>query len=220
MAHYGYWMSRTGRYHRIQEHGRAIIAKPRRYGLDPEFVQNLVGPDGVQYNPQEGDVGSIRHDLYVAAMKNGWVRIRGGSGYWSVQFFGNAKRVVRNLLEKFLPEEAGYAGTVSVNDLSVNRSREMTFQELQEAYDNDEFTDTVGSGSQAKEKAHQRPSSAPSGDAEKITTSAQRDFVDAQGDQGVRDAIRKRLERRAGFATEHIHESVQHAMKEMGIIKS
>ncbi|TVR41059.1 MAG: hypothetical protein EA402_13285 [Planctomycetota bacterium] len=115
---YGFWMNRRGRLVPILEHGRAIIAHPRRYGLTKAQVAAIVGSEGEAYNPQDRAPTSPRGRLYRLVMDAGWVRIRGGLSGWSIQFAGDSAQVARLLLRHLAPEYWGPASALRFEDLA------------------------------------------------------------------------------------------------------
>ena len=119
---YGFWMNRRGRLLPIIEHGRAIIEKPRRFGLTRAQVVAIVGIDAVAYNPQDRAPDSPRGRLYRLVMDGGWVRLRGGLSGWSIQFAGNAPRVARNLMRRVAEEYWGTYTSIHFEDLESGSS--------------------------------------------------------------------------------------------------
>lgn len=124
-------MNRRGQYHLIEDHGRAIIANPRRYGLTAVWVHTIAGDQAQAYDPHATDPESVRGQLLQAAMANDWIRIRGGSGRWSVQFIGDLLPVAQALNKAFLDEEAGTVGALTLQDLRGEQHWQLTLSELQ-----------------------------------------------------------------------------------------
>lgn len=179
----GYWLPVKGRAIYTEEHGSTVMEKPQLFGLTKESIVKILG--GKAYSFNDTDMDSGRGRLLIAAMKNGWVRIRGGGANISVQYFGNGQQAMKRAY-KHLEKDAGPFTNISISDLSNGFSATLPFKDLDEAIDDGMF-DTATTYNDEEASAE-----APVDDNQiRVPNTANRD-------QSVRNALRTRLERRIG----------------------
>lgn len=180
---YGYWLPLSGKAIKTNEHGSSVIEKPERFGLTRKDIDKLLA--GTHYGTQDTSKESGRAKVLIAAMKNGWIRIRGSGPQWSVQFYGNPAKAVKKAA-KFLENEAGMFSNISVSDLGSGVSTSMSLKDLEQAVADGQFDVAT---TQDEEAAASGDETAK--DKIRVPNTANRD-------QSVRSALRSRLERRLG----------------------
>ena len=92
--------------------------------------------DKAPYNPISNKAESSRGILLKKAFENGWVRIRGNS----IQFSGNKKSVVENILY-FFKDIFGPMSYINLDDFSTGQTWSGNFNNLKTSYDDGEFSD-------------------------------------------------------------------------------
>lgn len=118
----GWWVNgRTGRGHHVSEHGMDLAAKPEQYGLTPEEVQKLTKAKG--YNAGDTDPEGGRGLLLKAAMRHGWVRVRGYQGKYAIQTFGNLASLLPKTLTFLRKAGVHMNSEILLSDLSSGFSQ-------------------------------------------------------------------------------------------------
>lgn len=179
----GYWLSLKGRTIPTAEHGSTVMEKPQLFGLNKGQVDKILGGEPYRFSDTGKDSGRGR--LLIAAMKNGWVRIRGGGLNISVQYWGNGTKAMKRAY-RYLEEEAGPYSNISISDLASGFSTSVPFKDLEDAIQDGMFD--VGE-TETEETAA-------------VDDQTQKDGIqvprDATRDTSVRAGIRQRLERSIG----------------------
>jgi hypothetical protein len=102
MSFAGWWYNpKTNEGKHVAEHWTEVQYSPEVFGLTAGEVEKMIG--GQKYNPGDTSQESVRGKLIIAAMKNGWVRVRGWKGQYHVQLFGNAASKLPKVM-KFLKQ--------------------------------------------------------------------------------------------------------------------
>jgi hypothetical protein len=127
---YGFWMNKKGKYFPTNEHGTDVIRNSKKFGVDKLEIEKLLKK--APYNSQSTDEKSSRGEILKLAFKNGWIRIRGSSGQFSFQFWGNKKRIAELILEDFGEEYFGLFTSIILHDLKSKTKWTGTYQELKQ----------------------------------------------------------------------------------------
>lgn len=181
----GYWLSLKGRTLQTAEHGSTVMEKPHLFGLTKADIEKILGGEPYLFSDTSKDSGRGR--LLIAAMKNGWVRIRGGGLNISVQYWGNGTKAMKRAY-RYLEEEAGPFSNISISDLASGFSTSMPFKYLQDAIQDGMFDISATKDEEAAAADDQTQR-----DEGGITVPR-----DATRDSSVRAGIRQRLERSIG----------------------
>lgn len=146
---YGFWMNKKGKYFPTSEHGTDVIKKPKKFGIDKKEIENILSKS--PYNPQSTEEKSGRGEILKLAFQNGWIRIRGSSGQFSFQFWGNKKKVAELILEDFGEEYFGPFTSILLHDLKSKSKWEGTYQDLKTGLEDieDSGSDITPSDSEA-----------------------------------------------------------------------
>lgn len=86
----GWWVNGiTGKGRHVAEHWMEVKSDPQAYGLTDEQVESILKEAGGKFMPGDTSPDGARGLLLKAAMKNGWVRVRGYQGKYSIQTYGH-----------------------------------------------------------------------------------------------------------------------------------
>ncbi len=111
----GWWVNgNTGKGYHVAEHGLDIQANPERYGFTEADVKKLTA----NYNPGDTDPEGARGKLLKAAMKKGWVRVRGYQGKYAIQTYGSTASYLKKVLPFLKKNGVGSHSEILVSDLS------------------------------------------------------------------------------------------------------
>lgn len=126
MSFEGWWFnSKTGQGKHVSEHWSEIKYHPEEFGLDDAQVDKITG--GSKFNPGDTSMDGARGKLLIAAMKNGWVRIRGWRGQYNIQLFGNAASKLPKVMKFLKNAGVGPYTPILFSDLSSDYNQ--TFHE-------------------------------------------------------------------------------------------
>ena len=120
----GWWVNgETGKGHHVAEHWMEVRSNPEHYGVSQETMQKILKDAGGQFSPGDTSPDGARGMLLKAAMKNGWVRVRGYQGKYSIQTYGHLASYLPKVM-KFLKVAGVHAySEIFVSDLSSDYNR-------------------------------------------------------------------------------------------------
>jgi hypothetical protein len=117
----GWWVnSITGKGHHVAEHWMEVKGDPERYGLTEPQVDNILQQAGGKFNPGDTSPDSARGLLLIAAMKHGWVRVRGYRGQYSIQVYGKLASRLPKVLKFLKQAGVGPYSTMVLSDLATD----------------------------------------------------------------------------------------------------
>jgi len=113
----GWWVNgNTGKGHHVSEHGLDVQANPEQYGLKPDDVKALL--KAKKFNAGDTDPEGGRGLLLKAAMRNGWVRVRGYQGKYAIQTYGNLASHLPKVLRFLKNAGVGPRSEIILTDLA------------------------------------------------------------------------------------------------------
>lgn len=120
----GWWVNgETGKGRHVAEHWMEIRSNPESYGVSQEEMQKILKDAGGAFNPGDTSPDGARGMLLKAAMKNGWVRVRGYQGKYSIQTYGRLASRLPKVL-KFLKGAGVHPNSeIFISDLASDYNR-------------------------------------------------------------------------------------------------
>lgn len=135
---YGFWMNKRGKYVPTTEHGTDVIKNPKKFGIEKSQIDSILKKS--PYNSQSTEEKSGRGEILKLAFQRGWIRVRGSSGQFSFQFWGNKKKVAELILSDFGEEYFGAFTSVLLHDLKSKTKWSGTYQDLKSGLEDIEAT--------------------------------------------------------------------------------
>jgi hypothetical protein len=120
----GWWVNgETGKGMHVAEHWMEVRSDPENFGLTSKQVENILSSSKGKFSMGDTDEDGQRVQLLTAAMKNGWVRVRGYRAKYSIEMFGHCASRLPKVL-KFLKGAGVHPNSeVLVNDLATKFSQ-------------------------------------------------------------------------------------------------
>lgn len=116
----GWWVDgRTGKGYHVSEHWMEVKSDPERFGLTDDIVKKILKSAKGKFSMGDTSAEGQRGKLLIAAMKNGWVRVRGFRSKYSIQLTGNCASKLKKVLPFLHKAGVGPYSEVLVNDLAT-----------------------------------------------------------------------------------------------------
>lgn len=133
----GWWVKGSKGMH-VAEHWMEVKSNPEQFGMTDAEVEDVLSSAKGKFSMGDTSPEGQRYKLLLAAMKHGWVRVRGYRGSYAIELFGKAASVLPGVM-KFL-KGAG-----------VHKYSEIRLHDLATGY-NQTFTDGMDDMAKALRK--------------------------------------------------------------------
>jgi hypothetical protein len=120
----GWWVNgETGKGLHVAEHWMEVRSNPEHYGLTEDEVQAILKSAKGKFSMGDTDQDGQRVKLLTAAMRNGWVRVRGYKARYSIEMLGHAASYLPKVLT-FLKRAGVHPNSeILVHDLASKYSQ-------------------------------------------------------------------------------------------------
>ncbi len=115
----GWWVNgNTGKGYHVSEHWMEVKSDPAKFGLTDDQVEDILRQAGGKFMPGDTSPDGARGLLLKAAMKNGWVRVRGYRGKYAIQVYGHLASHLPKVMKFLKTAGVGPYSEILLSDLS------------------------------------------------------------------------------------------------------